>query len=179
MLLPFAIVLAQAAPRDLTAKDAQAATYLFRARQIAAHNRLGRLDRHLLPKGDAEVRLWSGFSWTTDGLVLKRRGGRWTALRMGDAPNTGPFRINPPRDGWPAFWAQAGRLGLWTLPDQNEVRDPRGPNDISDGTSTLVELQRDGAYRAYGYNNPAAQTAWPPARPMAALDRYVRRQFTR
>lgn len=176
MLLP--LLLAQAALRDLTPAGAQARGYLLSVARLAGLGGYGSLGKHRLPPGDVEVRFWGGFAlWGTRGLVLRKRAGRWTAVRIGGLHPERRKALPAPRSGWPAFWGEAERRGIFTLPDQNQIKDKKGLAGIDDGYSNLVEFQRDGVYRAYAYDNPANQSTWPPARPMAALDRLVGREF--
>ena len=174
-----ATLLAQTAPRDLTPKDAMARGMFYKPGEMLATSGLGSLSRHLLPRGDAEVRYWGGFAWSTDVYILRRRAGTWSAAHLVAWSRKPPVPLPAPKLGWPAFWMKAERLGIYTLPDQENAGSKKGLLGIDDGYSTLVEFQRDGVYRAYAYDNPTNQTSWPPAKPMAALVRFLAEQFPR
>ncbi len=137
------------------------------------------LKRRLLPPGDIEVRYWGGFAWGTQAIILRRHVGKWTAARLVEWSRKPPTPLPAAKLGWPRFWAKAEKLGVFTLPDQENAGSKKGYDKIFDGYSTFVEYQKDGLYRAYAYDNPGNQTNWPPAKPMAALDRFVRSQFPR
>lgn len=175
MMLHHVLVLEE--PRDLTPAKASAHRYLRSAIEIARTNGLGRLDKHLLPSGDVEVRYWGGFAWGTRGVRLRREGGKWTVFSLERGRNQRPKRLPDPRSGWPTFWSQVEKLGLWSISDEDTHRNRRGYATIFDGYSTLVEYQRDGVYRAYAYNNPGNQSTWPPSKPMAALSRFIESNF--
>ena len=58
------------------------------------------------------------------------------------------------RPDWRAIWDSLEVLGVWTLPDQDEL--PRDSTMTLDGWAMTVEV-RDGArYRSYAYSNPDA-----------------------
>lgn len=109
--------------------------------------------------------------------MLRRTQGQWQASRLIGWGAKKAVPLSPPTSGWPTFSKELGRLRVFELPDQNDVRDRKGYREIMDGYSTLVEYQKDGVYRAYAYNNPGNQATWAPAKPMAALDVYLRAQF--
>ena len=165
------------APRDLTVPNARARTYLYSVPLDAKASGFPDLRKRLLPVGDVEVRYWGGFAWGTRGLVFQRRAGVWSATKVMTRGGEKARRLPAPKSGWPAFWRRAEGLGIWTLPDEAEIKDRKGYAKIFDGYSTLVETQRKGMYRAYGYDNPTHQTDWRYAKPMAALDRLIRAEF--
>ena len=140
------------------------------------------LRKALLPKGDEEVRVWSGFGkGTLRGLILRKTGTEWTAVRLVGAPPEGErsstkTMLAAPKEGWPAFWASANALGLWTLPDESALpqEDKVG---VLDGIGYVVEVQREGRYRAYAYSNPALQPQWPEAAKMVSLAKLLQTAF--
>lgn len=164
-------------PQDLTTPNATARTYLHGALGVAEWNGFADFRKRLLPVGDVEVRFWGGFARGTQGLVFRRQAGTWSATELAPVRRMKPRRLPAPKSGWPIFWSRAEELGIWTLPDETEIKDRKGYSRIFDGYSNLVETQRGGAYRAYGYNNPQNQTRWRYAKPMADLDRLVKSEF--
>lgn len=127
-----------------------------------------------LPKGDEEVRVWSGFGIARlTGLILRKRGTVWTAVRLvGGFPDeeksSTKTMLQPPKEGWAAFLSEAAALGLWTLPDESVLPQEKRVA-VLDGIGYVVELQREGRYRAYAYSNPQLQPQWPEAAKLSAL----------
>lgn len=135
-----------------------------------------------LPKGDEEIRLWSGgwhsISWV---LMLRKTGGTWTAERLfwGGGDEYDPDWTIPyaaPVSGWPTFWRTADELGLRTLPDDSRLPQKLRV-EVDDGMQVVVEVQAKGTYRAYRYDNPQWQVAWPEARRMTRLFELTEKEF--
>ncbi|RYG33668.1 hypothetical protein EON81_17630 [bacterium] len=148
----------------------------------AALSGYGDLRKHRLPIGDEEVRVWGGFGTTLiQGVVLRKKGSRWTAIRLLSAPKkpthwglTKTYQM--PRSGWPRFWKLAEHQEIFTLPDESELPQ-KGKKQVLDGFSFLVEIQRKGRYRAYFYSNPKFQTQWPQAKRILEIDALLDREF--
>lgn len=111
----------------------------------------------VLPEGDFEVRVWVGFGlYGIDGLVLRRSGGRLSALHlygMIERPPRDKYEgeIGPPKSGWPNAWRRLEEAGILTLPDASSINCDSG---INDGKSYVVEVNKDSVYRTYHYDNP-------------------------
>jgi len=110
-----------------------------------------------LPNGDFEVRVWHGFGLTPlEGFVLRRTGDQWSASFLkGVTPNAPPNELiqtlPEPKSGWGGCWRRLDDAGLFTLPDATAIHCLAGVND---GAGYVVELNRDGVYRTYMYENP-------------------------
>jgi hypothetical protein len=110
-----------------------------------------------LPNTDLEVRVWHGFGVTAlEGFVLKRAGGKWSALHLdGIHPNLSRRQyqtsLSPPKSGWDVCWQRLRQAGILDLPDASALGCGGGVND---GMSYVVEFNRDGIYRTYMYDNP-------------------------
>lgn len=177
-MLPIFLIAFQE-PRDLTPLKSYARELIGSVLNIAQANGYGDLRKHMLPKGDAEIRYWGGFAWGTSGIVFKCHAGQWTAMGLTEIRNSHPVRLGTPKSGWASFWKKAEALGIWSMPDQSEKYDVPGYQPILDGYSTLVETRRNGVYRSYAYDNPEHQPDWPPAKPMSALVQLIRSEFPR
>lgn len=110
-----------------------------------------------LPGNDLEVRIWHGFGVTAlEGFVLKRAGGKWSAVHLdGIHPNL-PRReyqkiLSAPKSGWDACWHRLQEAGVLTLPDAAAVGCS---TTVRDGMSYVVEYNYDRTYRTYLYDNP-------------------------
>ena len=55
------------------------------------------------------------------------------------------------------------REGILTLPDASTLKDDLNGSYIMDGTSYVVEINKDSVYRTYMYSNPA-EHKWPEAK---------------
>lgn len=58
------------------------------------------------------------------------------------------------RPDWRALWDSLEALGVWTLPDQDDL--PRDSLLTLDGWAMTVEVRDGGSYRSYAYSNPDA-----------------------
>lgn len=59
--------------------------------------------------------------------------------------------LDVPRSGWEAAWQRLTKAGILSLPDAQVV----GCNThIFDGTSYVVEINKEETYRTYLYDNP-------------------------
>lgn len=144
---------------------------------------VGDLRKRRLPKGSAELRLWSGFGPSmTEAYLFAYDGRGWKASKLLSAlPWYKRLRyrmeLPAPKAGWMAFWRRLEGLGVWTLPDWADVPTKgHGTNVQLDGIVYFVETQRNGVYRAYSYVNPQDAT-FPQARRFMAITRYVESQF--
>lgn len=130
--------------------------YPYLARHTALAG-LGELRFGSLPEGDVEVRVWHGFGLTSlEGFVLKRAGGKWSALHLEGDDHYEPRRVKrralpPPPSGWEPFWERLLGAGVRTLPDSSEIDYDAGGTD---GWAYLVELREGDSYRAFHYQFP-------------------------
>lgn len=142
----------------------------------------GDLRKKDLPPGDEEMRVWGGFGKTfLQGTILRKVGGHWIAMRLLSESHRGKRRdwtkVYPgPKKGWPAFWARAESLGIWTLPDDSTLPQA-GRQSVRDGYSIVVETQRGGKYRVYAYENPRAQTQWTSAARILLIGKLLGSEF--
>lgn len=140
------------------------------------------LRKHLLPKGDEEVRIWMGFGITyLQGMILRKKAEKWSATRLLSAlPNRPKSRwakaYVAPKSGWATFLTKAETLGLWTLPDDSTLPQ-KDRKEVMDGFSYVVEIQREGKYRAYQYDNPEYQTQWPESKRILAIGKLLEQEF--
>jgi hypothetical protein len=143
--------------------------------------RMYRLRERRLPLNDREIRIWEGFGLTSlIGYRFVQTGGRWMAsyLYCDSSHKKDVWRtvlLGVPKSGWGAFWSRLEREGIWTLPDESVL-----PNDgisVFDGTSYVVECQRDDLYRTYLYSNPDCHPKWPQAARMLSMMQLIRREF--
>lgn len=119
---------------------------------------------------DLEFRVWVGFGKKPlEGFVIKRIGSQWegTFLESINPTTKPPYRkrLSSPKSGWEQFWIQLVDEGLLTLPDSSHLKNEVLVND---GTSYVVEVKKDGAYRTYAYMNPDYQK-WQEAKQMLRM----------
>lgn len=118
---------------------------------------LSKLRTVKLPEGDLEVRIWVGFGVNgVDGLILRRSAQQWSALHLHGMAETPPLpnvkeELGPPKSGWEKTWLRLTEAGILTLPDASE-KDCN--TYINDGTSYVVEINKNRIYRTYMYDNP-------------------------
>ena len=116
-----------------------------------------------LPVGDLELRVWELPSfYPASFFVLRRTGGEWSALQVkrlvgGEVENS-ITNYPEPKIGWSEFWNSLVQENILTLPDCSCLRDY---NWGKDGITYLVEINLNGAYRAYHY--------WAPQSPHQVL----------
>lgn len=111
----------------------------------------------LLPDDDLEVRVWVGFGvYGEDALILRRSANQWSAIHLHGMSERPPFpnsqeTLAAPRSGWEGAWQRLIAAGILTLPDAAAV----GCNTyVNDGTSYVVEINKNRIYRTYLYDNP-------------------------
>jgi|GEM_PF-2533737 len=147
-----------------------------------AMSKLPDLRTYSLPKGDLEIRFWQGFGITyLQGYVFKRTADQWSASYL--LPATAEFKkigfkmdLRPPRFGWDAWWTKLSMLDILTLPDFESL--PGQKATVLDGMSYVVEINQDGHYRTYMYDNPDSQPKlWPEVRKMQQIVRFLADQF--
>lgn len=142
-----------------------------------AHLRSLRLIR--LNDGDSEVRVWVGFGQNgEDGLVLRRVNNRWSATHLHGIfevypPNTYHEELPEPNSGWDLTWQKLARAGLLTLPDAASLQCN---SYVNDGTTYVVEVNVDHAYRAYMYDNPDSARC-KEAKQMISLGEIIANEF--
>ena len=135
--------------------------------------------RVALPKDDLELRLWNGFGRTRlEGFVLRRRGGRWSAVYLNGVYRGVPKReyqkqLAAPKSGWNKFWSKLVEMGIATLPDAIEIDCT---TNVRDGMSYVVELNYEFTYRTYRYDNPK-HAECEQARKMIRIGNFIAAQF--
>jgi hypothetical protein len=121
--------------------------------------RLPMLRTVTLPDEDLEVRAWVGFGTSgEDGLILRRSGGRWSALHLHGIFERYPpekyqetFYLAAPKSGWEKTWQRLIEAGILALPDESKLQC--GPA-LVDGVGYAVEINMNRTYRLYSYSNP-------------------------
>ena len=118
----------------------------------------------VIPPGDLEVRIWSGFGIQGfGGSIIKRTGNKWSAVSMYDPRHTqmingGYVEANPKKGpkktDWAMVWERMERAGIADIRDDSEI-----PNcsQILDGISYVVEIAKADFYRTYMVANPQLQ----------------------
>ncbi len=108
---------------------------------------------------DFEIRIWHGFGLIVpSGLILKRMGGKWTALHLTSASkerhqSDSERVLIEPKSGWQSCWSRLTNAGVLTLPDATQLgKEPVDPGVLS----YVVELNIGGEYRTYHYTYPEA-----------------------
>ena len=149
---------------------------------MAAEAGLPDLRKSKLPEGDLELRVWSGFSWSTRGLTLRRTGDAWRADRIDwindRSKRRGTYRLiaaPAPKRGWAALWRELESRGLRTIPDEASL--PDDGVKVFDGSKYLFQLRIGEAYRAYWYDNPEHHTKKPDAMRVAKIVRVLNRDL--
>jgi hypothetical protein len=141
----------------------------FYFEEINKRVKLAKLDdlrKIILPKDDLELRVWIGFgAIPLEGIIIKKRDGQWSAIHLRSRnPRLSHLNYNqtlsPPKSGWDTFWHSLVEKGTLTLPDSSELKDKKL---AFDGESFVVEINKEGSYRTYLYENPAIQK-WPEAK---------------
>lgn len=107
-----------------------------------------------LSGSDLEIRLWRGFGLAPlEGLVLKRRGGNWSAVHLRPINSSilneeSQQVLYPPKSGWNHLWDRISTEGITILPDP----PPQGDEEIyPDGESYVIEVNTNRGYRTYRY----------------------------
>jgi hypothetical protein len=126
-------------------------------------SRLRPLRSTVVPGGDLEVRVWSGFGiMLLEGFVLRQSGGRWSAVDLGWSSTrdrkgknrvaTKDRKLAEPDAGWEPAWRRPTDAGLLTVPRREKTDCP----DVAtvDGISYVIEFKTNGRYRNYMYDNP-------------------------
>jgi hypothetical protein len=136
------------------------------------------LRRSVRAASASEIRIWAGFELQAfpigghplEGMVLERLGDRFSGTHYPRAPET---RTVTPASGWARFWQKLEAAGVFELPDSSELKGYN--NGFRDGIAYVVELRRNGAYRAYKYGNPAQQDL-PEAKRFVRLLELLRKE---
>jgi hypothetical protein len=151
-------------------------------------SKLKSLRSKALPKGDLEIRIWSGFGISLlEGFVLKRSAGEWSAIDLDwevTEKSNGKRdikqvdkKLDVPKSGWEAAWQKLVDAGILTLPDP-EDSNCRG--DTVDGMSYVVEYNFNNTYRTYMYDNPeVAIKDCPEYKPMLKINQIIAEEFYR
>ncbi len=111
-----------------------------------------------LPDGDFEVRFWISNRVGVNGLIIRKSGESQSALFVERMPlknnNQNPEnRYVNPKLPWQSVLERLYEAEIFTLPDSSELKNYKG-NDVMDGFSNIVEINKDGIYRIYEYVNP-------------------------
>jgi hypothetical protein len=131
-----------------------------------------------LPNDDLEIRIWHGFGLTAlHGFILRRSSATWSAVYLGggftDSTSEHTRELQPPKSGWEQFWQSLQTAGISSLPDADELQCNPGVND---GMSYVVELNSQGTYRTYMYENPSFAKC-PSAQQMIRIGNTIAEEF--
>lgn len=133
----------------------------------------------VLPEDDLEVRFWyDALPYRFDGVILRRSGGRWSAVRLfwphetQDSP-VGQQALARPKSGWEATWERLVSEGILTLPDASETDCPHGGLD---GVGYVVEVNANKTYRTYRYSDPRSSRC-DQARRVAVIEETIAHEF--
>jgi len=138
------------------------------------------LSRVLLPKGVVEVRIWEEFNPHTryQGTIVQKRNSSFYGadLFFGavEPDSCGGWAVGlVPCDSWESVWSELLSQGLMELPDSSELPDG---HFLEDGIGLVVEIQAEGQYRTYHYDDPDYQT-WTEARRVEKIIDVVRHRI--
>jgi hypothetical protein len=104
-----------------------------------------------------EIRIWVGFGINgEDGIILRHSSNQWSAVHLHGMAERPPLtrsvnNLDVPKSGWEAAWQRLTQAGILTLPDGLAAGCK---TDLFDGTSYVVEINKDETYRTYLYDNP-------------------------
>jgi len=120
------------------------------AREAGAQAGLPNLEAAALDSGEVEVRLWDGFGLSgIRGLILRRTGGQWQALRVEPGVNSHGYQVHPIADrvSWGERWSEAVAAGLRHVEPWAERKDGLVARD---GYAVVLELKESGRYQSAG-----------------------------
>jgi hypothetical protein len=111
-----------------------------------------------LPNGDFEVRFWISNRVGVNGLIIRKSGENLSALFVERMPlknnNQNPEnRYVNPKSPWQSVLQRLNDAEIFTLPDSSELKNYKG-DEVMDGFSNIVEINKDEIYRVYEYRNP-------------------------
>ncbi len=102
----------------------------------------------------SEIRFWIGDSLTPlQGIILEQKGDEWAGMYLAPVERKStkippPRALLPPKDGWRALWKKLENLGIFALPDAEDV----GANSYySDAPIVLIEISTNESYKNYMY----------------------------
>jgi hypothetical protein len=109
-------------------------------------------EKELLP-GDKEVRVWVGFDlYPLNGIILKQNEGKWTAVYLPPIKDSSSSRpvtpLKEPKSGWKDLLQKLEELGLYTLPDSEDIG---ATNSYPDAKGAVIEIKTSESYRTYMY----------------------------
>lgn len=131
---------------------------------------LSMLNSKSLPKEDIEIRVWKGFALTPlEGFIFRKRGKNWVGRYVDNDFDANITNLASPQSGWQSFINQIEKLGVYTLPDESELK---GGIFGLDRTSYMVEILKGSTYRAYSYHAPSSQP-WTEAKTLLAIVEYI------
>lgn len=145
----------------------------------AKASNLAKLRTTVLPDDDIEARVWIGFGLVPlEGFILRRRSGRWEGIHLRSihpqlARTYYQKPLAAPKSGWEPFWNRLVKLGLLRLPDSSTLKREKS---FHDGTSYVVEINKNGTYRTYLYANPDEQR-WPEAKQILKIANSIYSEF--
>jgi len=109
-------------------------------------------EKELLPS-EKEVRIWVGFDlYPLNGIILRENEGKRTAsyvLPVKLSSSSKPIAVlREPKSGWNAVWQRLEELGIYTLPDSEDIG---ATNGYPDAKGAVIEIKTGESYRTYLY----------------------------
>lgn len=134
-------------------------------------------EKELLP-GEREVRVWVGFDlYPLNGIILKENEGKWTAVYLPPIKDSSSSRpvtpLKEPKSGWKALWQKLEELGLYTLPDSEDIG---ATNSYPDAKGAVIEIKSSESYRTYMYGGLATPEA-EESKKVVEICRTLSREF--
>ncbi|MGI8656885.1 MAG: hypothetical protein ACR2LC_16895 [Pyrinomonadaceae bacterium] len=149
--------------------------YFAEIDKLAKTAKLSNLKATTLPTDDLEIRFWGGFGITAlQGFAIKRSAGTWSALHVTDPQYKHVKYLAVPKSGWETLWKRLVDQSILTLPDSSQLEDEV---HLKDGISYVVEINMDGAYRTYHYQNPQEQK-WNEAKQIVKINSILYEEFS-
>jgi hypothetical protein len=133
-----------------------------------------------LANGDFEVRFWKSQQPTgLSGFVFRKRGEKYSAYNVDkilfdEKQKLGKAYINPQSD-WETVVRKLNEAEIFTLSDSSELKNYKG-NNITDGFSYIVEINKDEVYRIYEYRNPD-RAENPEAKQIVKIGNIIAEEF--
>ena len=131
---------------------------------------LKRLNYEELSGNSKEIRIWDSDSFKLYCVILKEVNGEWKGLYLphieqDSKQSKEPLPLPPPKDGWEMLLAKLESLGIYTIPDAEDV----GANVYGlDVGGFMGEIKTSNSYRNYMYMGHRSSTK-PEAKKVATI----------
>ena len=131
---------------------------------------LKRLNYEELSGTSKEIRIWDSDSFKLYCLILKEVNGEWKGLYLphieqDSKQSKEPLPLPPPKDGWETLLVKLESLGIYTIPDAEDV----GANEYGFDVGGLMgEIKTSNSYRNYMYMGYRSSIK-PEAKKVAAI----------